>query len=470
MNEENQEENQIEESQVNETSLKDEISLALEKFENPDFIPSEEPEDENYASPDKKFLSLIPPTQRLNKKILKIVLGALGGLAFLALMLTFFPRKNKNSRRTTEEDQGTYKVKVPSYLEEQEEDYQTRFPESEIEVETDTFFDTNELYETDNRIESGNAQGFQEIQVEATKNSPTIFGSGEKKSEGELEADLIEAAYASPILFPTQVTKTKTETNDLLDALEGLDDTSKLDALLASQLLSTGQTDYEKLNQQQQKRTWLASQKGDYSIYNDSFYTEPVAPGRELIAGTIIPIVLITGINSDLPGDISAQVLSNVYDSYTGQNLLIPKGSTVYGKYDSQIAFGQNRVLLAWDRITRPDGITVVLNGMQGVDKSGMTGVSDKIERHYEELLGGIAMGSVFDLSLNAAAAALAKLGNFGDAIGVFNENTTTAKTAVDHFVEDTLNRQPTLIVRAGFRANIIVNRNIILPYFQEYF
>lgn len=104
-------------------------------------------------------------------------------------------------------------------------------------------------------------------------------------------------------------------------------------------------------------------------------------------AGSVIPAALITSIRSDLPGTITAQVTQNVYDSVTGRHLLIPQGSRLIGEYDSQISFGQNRVLLAWDRLILPDGRSIQLDRLPGADSSGQSGLRDRADQHWGGLL-----------------------------------------------------------------------------------
>ena len=111
-------------------------------------------------------------------------------------------------------------------------------------------------------------------------------------------------------------------------------------------------------------------------------YTKPLSR-YELKAGSVIPAALLTAINTDLPGDIVARVTEHVYDSATGRFLLVPQGATLYGAYDSLIANGQNRALVVWQRLIMPDGRSILLDGMAGVDKAGNGGLSDRVNYHF---------------------------------------------------------------------------------------
>jgi type IV secretion system protein TrbI len=187
------------------------------------------------------------------------------------------------------------------------------------------------------------------------------------------------------------------------------------------------------------------------------------APASPFIlqAGTIIPAALITGIRSDLPGQITAQVTENVYDSPTGRYLLIPQGARLVGEYDSGISAGQRRVLLVWTRLILPDGTSLVLERLQGADVSGYAGLEDRVDRHWWAL---------------AQAAALSTLLNIGAELAT--DESDSIATALRDGAQDTIGRAgedivrqqlaipPTLTIRPGFQLRIVVTRDLILePY-----
>ncbi|MFB9948865.1 TrbI/VirB10 family protein [Rhizobium puerariae] len=180
-------------------------------------------------------------------------------------------------------------------------------------------------------------------------------------------------------------------------------------------------------------------------------------------AGTVIAAALITGIKSDLPGQITAQVTEHVYDSPTGSHLLIPQGSRLIGQYDSQVAFGQSRVLLVWNRLIMPDGTSIVLERLQGADPQGYSGLEDGVDYHWGRLF---------------KAAALSTLLGIGTEIGSSNDENEIAEairesaqdTAADvgqQIVHRQLNIQPTLTIRPGFPVRVIVQRDLLMqqPY-----
>src|SRR3546814_64683 len=131
--------------------------------------------------------------------------------------------------------------------------------------------------------------------------------------------------------------------------------------------------------------------------------TAPASPSI-VQAGSIIAAALITGIRSDLPGQITAQVMANVFDSPTGRILLIPQGARLIGEYDSEIAAGQTRVLLAWDRLIMPDGRSIVLERLPGADGAGFAGLQDGVNQHWGNLLKAAAVSTLLGLGAELGA------------------------------------------------------------------
>jgi type IV secretion system protein VirB10 len=180
-------------------------------------------------------------------------------------------------------------------------------------------------------------------------------------------------------------------------------------------------------------------------------------------AGSIIPAALITGIRSDLPGQITAQVTQNVYDSPTGRILLIPQGSRLIGEYDSDVAAGQNRVLLAWDRLILPGGNSIALDRLPGADAGGMAGLEDRTDYHWGNMLKAALISTLLGAGTELVAS--------GDSDLVralsFGAQDTINQTG-RQVVQRQLNVPPTLIVRPGFALRIIVTRDLILEPFDH--
>lgn len=178
--------------------------------------------------------------------------------------------------------------------------------------------------------------------------------------------------------------------------------------------------------------------------------------------GFVIPATLITGVNSDLPGHLIGQVSQNVYDTATGQYLLIPQGTKLFGIYNSGILFGQERVMVAWNRLVYPDGRTLDLGQMAGSDMGGYSGFTDQVNNHYWKLF-----KSAFLLSMVTASV------TYTDNKYVNDKDTTSASSAMaealgnelgsvtTELIRKHMNVAPTLEIRSGYRFNVIVNKDI---------
>lgn len=181
-----------------------------------------------------------------------------------------------------------------------------------------------------------------------------------------------------------------------------------------------------------------------------------------LQAGAVIPAALLTGIRSDLPGQITAQVTENVYDSPTGRFLLIPQGAKLIGGYDSQIAFGQSRVLLVWNRVIFPNGNSIVLERQPGADASGYSGLEDGVDYHWLRLAGAAAMSTVLGVGTQLGATSNDSQLIQALRLGAANSFNQTGQ----QIVQRNLNLQPTLTIRPGFPVRVIITRDLMLaPY-----
>lgn len=211
-----------------------------------------------------------------------------------------------------------------------------------------------------------------------------------------------------------------------------------------------------------QKSKLAFLQKGpDADIYNKHSQQTPVSP-YQLMAGTIIPASLVTGLNSDLPGMVIAQVTENVFDTVTGRHLLIPQGTRLIGKYDSVIAFGQERSLVIWQRIIRPDGSSIVIDNLPATDSAGYAGLSDKVNLHTWKLIKGIALSTLLGVGTELTFG-----NNESDLVKAIRESTQkNTNHAGQKLVDRALDIQPTITVRPGWPLRVIVNRDIVVkPY-----
>lgn len=209
------------------------------------------------------------------------------------------------------------------------------------------------------------------------------------------------------------------------------------------------------------------SDSSDSSDSSSPDYSSYTSADRVLLTGTLVPVTLITGIDSSLNGSVTAQVRENVYDSITGSSILIPAGSRLIGEYDGS-GMNAGRVSVKFTRIMFPDGNSVALNNSLGVDAMGFGGVKDLYSEHT-----GKAVGASFITSLLAGIA-----GSSSDGSG--SDNRSSGQEAINHAISNVLNTGneivkkklevgATAIIRPGFEFNVMLNSDLALePYYGE--
>jgi type IV secretion system protein VirB10 len=213
-------------------------------------------------------------------------------------------------------------------------------------------------------------------------------------------------------------------------------------------------------NNQQRKLDFL-NQPVEKGIYNPHALQTPASP-HQVMAGSIIAASLVTGLNSDLPGLVVAQVTENVYDSVTGRTLLIPQGARLIGTYDSVIAFGQSRALLVWRRIVLPDGSSIQIDNLPATDAAGYAGVEDEVDYHTWQLLKGVLLSTLLgvgtELSLGSEESDLVR--------AIRQSTQQSVNQAGQRITEKNLNIQPTITIRPGWPLRVIVHKDLVLrPY-----
>ncbi|HEV7437228.1 MAG TPA: IncP-type conjugal transfer protein TrbI [Pseudorhizobium sp.] len=268
--------------------------------------------------------------------------------------------------------------------------------------------------------------------------------------DSPLKVDIVDVAKA-----PSQATPDAQRRN--FDRMDGTSDLHSMAARLGL-LDQTGDK-----NGQASKQDFFNQDIRDLG-YLPARVVPPVSL-YELKRGSVIPATLITGLNSDLPGRLSVQVSQNVYDSATGYRLLIPQGARLFGRYDSKVAFRQDRALVVWTDLIFPNGATLQIGGMAGTDAAGYGGFKDKVDRHLLRTFGSAALialiGTGIDLSMpesstlaNQHTASDAARRNFAESYGRVAEQTISRNLAV----------QPTIRIRPGYKFNILVDQDIVFP------
>lgn len=209
-------------------------------------------------------------------------------------------------------------------------------------------------------------------------------------------------------------------------------------------------------NAQGRKETFVASidPRGDVNPHRLAALPSPYT----LSAGSVISASLITGLRSDLPGLVTAQVTENTYDSATGRFLLIPQGARLVGSYDSVVAFGQSRALIVWQRILMPDGNSLRIDNVPATDPSGYAGLADKVDFHTWQLLKGIGLSTLLGISSTLA------LSGQGDLVRAIRTSTQdSVARAGDQITQRNLGVQPTITVRPGAPVRLIVHKDLVL-------
>lgn len=190
---------------------------------------------------------------------------------------------------------------------------------------------------------------------------------------------------------------------------------------------------------------------------NSGGLVAPVSPNT-LLAGSVIAASLITGLNSDLPGMVTAQVTQNVFDTVIGNILLVPQGARLIGKYDSVVAFRQRRALVIWQRLILPDGSSVRLDNMPATDAAGYAGLADKVDFHTWTLLKGVAIATMLGVGSELS------ISGESDLVQAIRESaqSDTAR-AGDQVTQRNLDIQPTITIRPGAPVRVLVTRDLVL-------
>ncbi len=211
----------------------------------------------------------------------------------------------------------------------------------------------------------------------------------------------------------------------------------------------------------QSRKTAFASEPGTSPVYNPDRVQDPLSP-YQLMAGSLIPASLITGINSDLPGTVIAQVTENVFDTVRGEYLLIPQGSRLIGRYQSEVSFGQDRALVVWDRILMPDGSSITISE-PGSDASGYAGLKDRTDHHWDKVFAAAGLATLLGIGAELGP------GDDGDIERAIRRGTTdTINEAGQRAVDRSLSVQPSITIRPGWPVRVIVTKDLVLRPFQE--
>jgi type IV secretion system protein VirB10 len=220
--------------------------------------------------------------------------------------------------------------------------------------------------------------------------------------------------------------------------------------------------DLDRDQNNQQRKLDFMNRPASREIYNPYPLQEAASP-YEVMAGSIIAASMITGLNSDLPGTVVAQVTENVYDTVTGRSLLIPQGARLIGTYDSVVAFHQSRAVLVWQRLIMPDGSSIQIENLPATDAAGYSGLEDKVDYHTWALLKGVMLSTLLGVGTELSVGQ-----NNSDLVRAIQESTQqNVNRAGQQITQKNLNIQPTITIRPGWPLRVIVHKDLILKPYQ---
>lgn len=405
---------------------------------------------------------------RINRKIVMALLLIFGSLAALSLIWAVSPSKTASEKSAKPEDSVKQTPTLPGNVADSPSSYKElsgdgKTPQRGYQATGPIQAQQRELYA--GRALSAAADGKPAyVTYPASTNQAQLTpAQAAAREAAEQRRKEYNDALRAPVTFGGQSIAAAQPGNQIAEPAANMPGSS-LEAMTRklSAGLPGGDDDQ---NMQEEKRTFTKETR-EQSPYLLAALHQPISK-YEIKAGTIIPSLLLTGLNSDLPGQITAQVRENVYDTATGRYLLIPQGTRLVGEYDSKVAYGQDRALIIWSRLIMPNGNSINLEGMPGVDMSGYAGLSDKVNNHYVKLLTGVLLGSVLGAGAQVAT------GGQGTAFNApsfpqlaVSGGAQNLNQAGQQITQRNLNLQPTIEIRPGLKLNVFVTKDMILkPY-----
>lgn len=330
---------------------------------------------------------------------------------------------------------------------------------------------TEELYSTDNRSTADGLQGLPRDYTGVPQLGPPLPGDlGRPIVSAQNRGQPVPAsgvAPAQPGISPEEQRRLQeietARTSRLFAASEARNATpaaTNTPALAQPDLTSLGLAPPPATPTAQERQQAFLNAPVDRRTVAADRVAAPASPNI-LQAGAVISAALITGIRSDLPGQITAQVTENIYDSPTGRILLVPQGTRVIGQYDNNVQFGQSRVLLVWNRLIFPNGRSIVLERQPGADAEGYAGLQDGVDYHWWDLAKAAGLSTLLSVGAELAT-------NEDDRLiqAIRNGGQDTINDAGQQIIRRQLNIAPTLTIRPGFPVRVIVTRDLILePY-----
>jgi type IV secretion system protein VirB10 len=322
----------------------------------------------------------------------------------------------------------------------------------------------SELYSTDNRNTPDGLAGLPKDYTELPRGAPRLG----PPLPGDLGRPILNAGAPAPTMADAGQDRAAQEQEAALTS--HLFATTNTGPVIPASFQAPAQASPGAAKAATTSSSNLVSQDHKLAFLNGNVDRRTVSPDRiedpaspyVLQAGAVISGALLTGLRSDLPGLVTAQVTEDVHDSPTGKFLLIPQGARLIGQYDAQIAFGQTRALLVWNRLIMPNGRSIVLEREPGADPEGYAGLEDQVDNHWGMLFEGAILSTLLSIGSEAGAN-----NNESALIQALRQGSSQGFSQVgEQVVGRSLNVQPTITIRPGFPVRVIVNRDLVLePY-----
>lgn len=390
--------------------------------------------------------------RRLNRVPLMIVIGLISSVAILIAYTAADRSKVKIASKKDDSDKKPISANTPPQFANQETINPT-IPNNELPTNevTNTVTDPTQNVPP---IQDSTPSQPQVINVPRKYNPYEQDWANYKEQKTQMER-AYQSNFTSALGSNSQISQGATPTK-----ATQITNLGQLDTNQSSPQIQT-QTDPIDFNGQVAKRNFFGIKPASDN-YSGTYRT-PAISRYEIKAGTIIPAIMISGINSDLPGQIIGQVSENVFDTKTGDYLLIPKGARLIGTYDNAITMGQSRVLVAWNRIIFPDASSINLNLMPGSDQSGYAGFNDKTNSHLSKTFANAMLLSAFSAGVQLSQPQSSQGTNISSGQTIAGAIGQQMGTLGEHVITNNMKIQPTLEIRPGFQFNVSVTKDLIL-------
>ena len=411
----------------------------------PDVPPKAAPEDVTLRAQPR-------PVTRLNRRMLAALVGGLSVAVLGALMWSLQPQRRNASEST--ELYNVDRVSRSEGLDQLPSDY-SKLPPAVPQLGAPLPGDL----------------GGPILKAEQQAQGYGYQQPGHDPAEAERLARLKEAeeAAASSVFFRSGGAKVAAAASAQAAAAAGLAPNAAFDPMAAGPASTAAQpADPTAVQNRQDQKEAFLSNAGSAQTRNSGSLQLPVSP-YQVMAGTVIAAALVTGIKSDLPGDVIATVTEPIYDTATGKFLLIPQGARLMGKYNSQVSYGQSRTQVVWNRVILPDTSSFQLDNLVGADPAGYAGLEDGVDWHWDRILAGAAMTTLLGIGAELAAP---ENRQDGDRVIIAGRDglQDTVNQVGQEMTRRNMNIQPTLTSQPGLPVRIIVNRDLVLRPYQPLF